>query len=152
MYGYGICKLQFFQLFKGIICETAILELHSGSLCKFINFLQNSCISIEHAYAFLYRNSVFSTDFPFHLIVVPDLHDLIPFPEKPFADLFFFFVRASRIQIHLQNLVQPFHSKKSLSHRRQNLDFKRLCIHISRKLLLNQCDNHPDNNVRIVSL
>ena len=91
MYGYSIGKFQFFQLLKRIVSETAILKFHSGSLCKFIDFLQNASISIKYAHPFFYRNSVFPPDFPFQLIVVPNLHNLVSLTEKPVSNFFLFF-------------------------------------------------------------
>lgn len=50
----------------------------------------------------------------------------------------------------LQDLIEAFHPQKPFSHRRQHLDVKWLRLHIRRKLFLDQCDQDPDDHVRIL--
>jgi len=151
MYGDRVGKFQFFQLLKRILCPSAILEFHLCSFRKFIDRSQNSGITIKNTNPFFDWNAISAPDLPLHLIIIADLHDFVALTQKPMHTFSFFFSCIRRIQISLQDLVQPLHSKKPLSHRSQHLDIKRLCLYISWKLLLDQRNHYPNDNVCIIS-
>ena len=94
---------------------------------------------------------MFSSFFPSGLVIIFDLHDLITFPEKSCPMLFFFFVRRCRIQILLQNLVQPFHTQCTLSHRGKHLYLRNISLHIFRQFFLYKCDYRGNNLIRFRS-
>ena len=152
MYGNSIGKFQFLQLLERVFCTTTILKLYSSCLRKFIDFFHNTGISVENAYTFINRYLISSKDLPLKLVVIFYLHDLIALAEKSLADLFFFFLIIRWIEISLQDLVQTFHSQKSLSHWCQNLDLIWLRIYITGQFLLDQRDHYTDNNICVISL
>ena len=148
----SIGQFQFLQLLKRINGEASIFKFHLCSLSKLINFFKDSGISVKYTDSLLEHNPISSANFPFHLIIVPDLHDLISCTEQPVSNRFLRFSAFRRIQVSLKDLVKAFHAQKPFSHRGQHLYLKRFRIHITGQFLLNQCDHHSDNDVRIISL
>ena len=152
MYGDRVGKFQLFQLFKRIVRAASVLKLHFRSFRELIYGFQYSGVSVENSHAFFHRDTVSAPHFPFQLIIVPHLHDLIPFPEKALPVFLFFFGWIRRIQVSLQDLVQSLHAQKALAHGSQNLDIERFRLHISREFVLDQRDHYPDNDIRVISL
>ena len=90
MYRDRIGKFQFVQLFERIFCPSAILKFHLGCLGKVIDRPEDSGISIKYTNTFLNWNTIQAPDFPFHLVIIPDLHDFIALAEKSVCIFSFF--------------------------------------------------------------
>ena len=64
--------------------------------------------------------------------------------------LFFFLILIGRIQILLQNIVEPLYSQQPFAHWCQHLNIKGFGIHKLRQLLLNELYRHTDNHIGII--
>ena len=140
---------------KEYSATSAILKFYFRCLCEIIDRFKDSGISIKYTNSLIsIRNAVPSPDLPFHLVVIPDLHDFISFAEKLQSLHFLFLIldASGGFRYLLEDLIQSFHAKKSFPHRSQDLNIKRLRLYISWKFILDQGDHHTDDDVRIVSL
>ena len=64
--------------------------------------------------------------------------------------LLLLFLRGRRVQILLQHTVEPFHPQHAFSHGRQHLNVKRLGVHEFGQFFLNECQQHPNDNVGVI--
>ena len=97
MDGDGIGQLQFLQLLEAVLDHFPLVKFHRHGLGKFIDLPDDSHIPVEHAASLIQGNAVPIPYLPGHLIVVLDLHDLIPFPVDAAAGFPLFFGGRGRI-------------------------------------------------------
>ena len=117
-----ISQFQFIQQIVWIfyLLLFIIFDHHGLFIC--IDLFDDPHIPVKYTDPFIDRHSVPGGDLPLKLVIILDLHHLIPLTEQMISIFFFLFARLRRIQIFLQDLIDPFHSEQSLSHRRQNLN------------------------------
>ena len=149
---HSIRKFQLIQQFVRIFHHTPFIKIYRDGLCKIIDLLNNSGISVKHPGSFVYAEPVFAADFPFQLIIIFDLHDFIAFPENDRPMLFLLFSVRWRVQIHLQNRIETFYSEQPFPHRRKHLDIVFACPHKFRKFLLDQLQRNVDNFICLITL
>ena len=151
MHGNGIGKLQLFHCVKSILHPAPLVKLYLYVLCVLVDLPDHAHISVEHAHAFVHSKAKLRRNLPLHLVIVLDLHDLIPFPEQTAVDLLLRFLRILGIQVTLKDRVQPFDSQEPLPRRSHDLDLTGLGAHIPGQLLLDEHNSHPDDRIRILA-
>ena len=137
MNSYGKGMLQLIQLAVFIFRNSAVVKFDHNSFFEIIYLCHSSHVAVKNTYP-LIQDEIFSlvgVDCPFQLVIVPDLHDLIAFPDKLIAICMLFFGRIRRIKVFLQDLIQHNSPKRPFFHRRKDLDIKRSSVHISRKFI-----------------
>ena len=145
----GVGKLELLQISVGIIDESSLIEFDRHERRKVVYFPDNSHVPVEDALSMAHRDPVFPPHFPFHLVIIPDLHDLVADPEEPVSERLLFLLFIRRIQIFLQDPVHPLDAQKPLLHRGKNLNIERGCVHIARKAVPDELDDVADDPVRI---
>ena len=150
MYRCGVGELQLVRLFERIVCEFSFLKLHGDHLGIRVDAPDHAEVSVEYTHTALRHDSVDAADFPLHLVIVADLHDLVALAEDITSIFPLGFVRYGRVQELLQKLIQIFHTECTFPHRSQNLDILRAGIHITRQFLGHQRHQHFPDHVDIV--
>ena len=110
MDGDGISQFQFFQLGIIVIHHFPIIENHLHGFVSVIDLSYHARIAVKYAYAFITAFSHGIIHAPRNIIVIFDLHDLVPFPEDNLTEFFFRSFLRRRIQSSLQNGVEILHT------------------------------------------
>ena len=152
MYGDGVGQLQLFQLRIRIFHHALLVKFNGHSLCMRVNLPDHSHISVKNTDSLLHRNSVFSPDFPFHLVIILGLHHFVALTEPVFSLLMLLLGGRGGIQVFLKNLVQPLHSQQPFPHRGQHLNLRGFGPHIGRQLLANQLNDNADDHICVIPL
>ena len=147
----GISQFQFVKLCKAIGHPASFIKFYHQLFRKMIDLPDNAHIAVKNAHALVQRQIIMSQHFPFDLIIIPDLHDLVPFTDNTLMKFALFLVRGRRVQIVLQYGIQPLYPQFSFAHRRQHLDIVRPCIDKLRKLVSDQKHHDPQNLLDIIS-
>ena len=105
MYSNRVCKFKLLQKLKRILHLSALVKGYGHGLGKIVDFLNDTCISIEDSHALIHTKSEFCPDFPLYLIVVLYLHHLVALAENRAPVFFFALALVCRIHIRLQYTV-----------------------------------------------
>ena len=99
MDGDGIGQFQFLQLAEIIIHDLAVIKGHPHLFRIGIDGKDDAGVTVINAKAFVIPLAAFAiVAFPDHVIVIFDLHDLIPLPEHRLAEMDLPFVKGRRVQ------------------------------------------------------
>ena len=89
--------LYFLHQFKRIFNNFLIIKFNGKHFRIFIDFPDDTHVAVKYSHAFVYRKAIFAAYFPFQLIVIFRLHDLISLPEDLITIFPFFFPGRRRI-------------------------------------------------------
>ena len=135
MYGDGICQLQLLQLLKAVLHHPPLVKFHLQGLGKGVYLAYDAHVAVEDALALVHRDPIAVPHLPGQLVIIFDLHYLIPGPEYGTSRLLFRLVCRRRIEIFLEDPVQLLHAQSALAHGRHDLDLLDLRAHIARQLI-----------------
>ena len=96
MDGNGIGKLQLLELLKAVFHPFSLIKFHGQKLCEQIQLTDHAHIPVKYACALVSRDIIFIHR-PLDLIVVLDLHHLVPQPEHAAGGFLFRFFRGRRV-------------------------------------------------------
>ena len=148
--GNGIGQFQLLQLLKAILDPLSLVKLYGKKLGIFIHLPDDAHVSIENTGTLIHGDSVLIADFPLHLVIIFNLHYLIPYPVYGPPGFLFLFGFVRGVEMLLERLIQPFYPQNAFAHRSHNLNIKRLGMNIARKLLLEQGDGGAYNCLRVI--
>ena len=117
MDGHRIGKLQLLKPGIRIFHHTLFIKLYRNAFRLFIDLPDDPHISIKNSKSFFHWNPVTAADFPLQLIVILHLHDLITFAKKYAVLLLLCLCAIRRIEILLQNFIEPLYTKQPFAHR-----------------------------------
>ena len=141
----GVGQLQLLQLLETVFHHLSLVKFHGDQLREGIDVPYDACIPVEHAGSSVHRNPVPVSQLPLHLIIIFYLHHLVACAKRNSSRLLLLLVRRRRVQVLLQDSVQPLHPQGALSHRSHDLDIKHISLHIARQLVLHQGDHGADD-------
>ena len=87
--GDGVGQLQLFQLLEAVLHPLTLVELHGEKLSVVVDLPDDAHVAVEDSAPGLNGDSVAVHNLPLHLVVVPDLHDLVAHPVDGAAGFLF---------------------------------------------------------------
>ena len=137
-----IKQYMFDQSERAAMAEAACAHLPNVEVISaggmLIDLFDHADVAVKNAFACIIGEPRFGPHFPFQVIVVFDVHDLVPFAEHVIAHRDLFLPRLRGIQIFLQKLVHKVDAQRAFLRRCQNLYFTCRCFHISRQFIAHQ--------------
>ena len=92
-----VSQLHLFHLWIGIGHAALLVVFHQHRLCIFVNFPDYPHITVKNSNSLVDRDAVTADDLPFQLVVVFNLHHLVPLAEQGIAQLNLLFALRRRI-------------------------------------------------------